>query len=240
MKLAYINNICSLFTETDVGTCVSFILPSYLQDKQSHAYCTVNEINGKLSVGPFSSFIRFSTLMEMNWYNYRKGSHENYNRIRNLNYSSSGKTSLLNTLSNWLARVDSTCTLCKLFYGGDITSKEMLLCSFKLAELFPEYIFYIQTAKQTIIKNISINKLPNNFIIGIEQQCNSIYPCRYAPRINYVYNDTCKHEIEYFPTDKESNYYIKITDYCHDAFRTKIPIVEEFLFPENSLEVKHM
>lgn len=240
MQLQEVHNLHTLFTETTAGTCACLILPSQALSRESTSRCRICERTGKLPrQRPEPSFLRFTTLLEMNWKTYRDCAHKNFDRLRATCKFPTIKGSLADILSLWMKKLPKDVELCKVFYGGDVFAYDELVCILEAARRNPEKVIYMQTGKHNCLGLLEdqiykgLITLPDNLIIGMEMQCTCLLPLSHFMRVNYTNDPAADIDKSFFPEANQTDVHLQLSPMCVEAFRKREPFVMALAHPIN-------
>lgn len=240
MQLYDIHNLQTLITDTTAGPCACLILPSHTLSRESISRCRVCQKTGKLpKQHPEPTFVRFTTLLEMNWAAYREGANKNFKIIRDAHKHPALAGNLTKVLSNWMDKLPDGMELCKVFYGGDVFSYDEMLCVIEAAKRNPDKMIYMQTGKHNCLSALEnqisqmLAEIPDNLIIGMEMQCTCLLPLGNFMRVNYTNDPASTIDKTFFPTVQQADVHLQLSPFCVEALRKREPVVSSLLHPKH-------
>lgn len=182
-----VNNVNTLFTESDKGTIASFIMPAATICATSELKCDVDLRTGKLHLKHKDQrCIKQGTALEVNWAAYRYGAAHNNLLVKKLL-----ELNKLNELfATWMQAVPAE--FIRVYYGGDACLLTEVLSIIQAAKASPAKQCYFQTGNYKLlyklVELIRLNKLkvPANCHIFIEQHSTASISCKMFPFVSYT------------------------------------------------------
>lgn len=219
----------TLLSDTQLGLCASFILPSHAKSKTSYSRCRVEMRTGKLKLTTnVLPFITPSTTYEMDSTGYRRAAQHNFAAMRALCCMPDTSCNITHYMLGWYERLPKEVSCLRLHYGGDVFYMGELLCLIEAARTM-EVPVYLQSGRTHLLNTlqgmIDTGKvtIPSNLIIGAEMQCHTVMALHNFTQVYYKDETTALDEITHFPASNCSAITWKITSDCKARLCTKRP-----------------
>ncbi len=215
-KFRTINGLETLVTVLSSGEEVAaLILPSQAEEVTSSTRMCIAPDTGVSNTKCTSSFVKTSTVEEMNSPVFRRAAVEN---LRSLNaIRKYGIESYISCVANWAMACPQK--FIRIHFGGDFTlfNKEVFKGLLQALSLLDKKSFYLRTSISEIINDISLNSpelIPNNVVIGVEQQLAIELPLHNCCTVTFVDDENAADDLATFPDKNTKELYIKITEEC--------------------------